>query len=64
MNLTILDILNVGRHLPPQADFKLIIGRDERENPFLEAYQSKYTSIKPVSHLGPLSLIDGKISVG
>lgn len=55
-------LLKVGRHLRPHADFKLIIGRDEGENHFLEAYQTQYTSIKPVSHLGPLSLIDGKIT--
>jgi tRNA-specific 2-thiouridylase len=53
-------LLKVGRHLRPHPDFKLIIGRDEGENHFLETYQHQYTSIKPISHLGPLSLIDGK----
>ncbi len=55
-------LLKVGRHIRPHPDFKLIIGRDKGENHFLEAYQHQYVSIKPISHLGPLSLIDGKIT--
>ncbi len=55
-------MLKVGRHIRPNPDFKLIIGRDEGENYFFESYQHQYTSIKPISHLGPLSLIDGKIN--
>lgn len=54
-------LLKVGRHIRPNSDFKLIIGRDEGENHFLESYQHQYISIKPISHSGPLSLIDGKI---
>lgn len=53
-------LLKVGRHLRPSPHFKLIIGRDEGENHFLEGYQQQFTSIKPVSHLGPLTLIDGQ----
>lgn len=55
-------LLKVGRHIRPNPDFKLIIGRDEGENHFLESYQHQYTSITPVSHLGPFSLIDGRIT--
>ncbi|MFM2323046.1 MAG: hypothetical protein RLZZ225_1199 [Pseudomonadota bacterium] len=55
-------LLKVGRHIRPAADFKLIIGRNEGENHFLESYQSQFTSIKPISHLGPFTLIDGKIT--
>lgn len=55
-------LLKVGRHIRPNTDFKLIIGRDEGENHFLETYQTQFTSIKPISHLGPLTLIDGKTS--
>jgi predicted ribosome quality control (RQC) complex YloA/Tae2 family protein len=52
----------VGRHIRPDADFKLIIGRNEGENHFLESYRSQFTSIKPISHLGPFTLMDGKIT--
>jgi tRNA-uridine 2-sulfurtransferase len=55
-------LLKVGRHIRPAPHFKLIIGRDEGENHFLEGYQHQFTSIKPISHLGPLSLIDGQTS--
>lgn len=53
-------LLKVGRHLRPSPHFKVIIGRDEGENHFLESYQPQFTSIKPVSHLGPFTLIDGQ----
>lgn len=55
-------LLKVGRHIRPAPHFKLIIGRDEGENYFLESYQYQFTSIKPISHLGPLSLIDGQVN--
>ena len=55
-------LLKVGRHIRPDADFKLIIGRNEGENHFLESYRSQFTSIKPISHLGPFTLMDGKIT--
>lgn len=55
-------LLKVGRHIRPAQHFKLIIGRDEGENHFLENYQYQFTSIKPISHLGPLTLIDGETS--
>ncbi len=54
-------LLKVGRHLRPASHFKLIIGRDESENYFLEGYQHQFTSIKAISHLGPLTLIDGQV---
>ena len=53
-------LLKVGRHIRPAPHFKLIIGRDEGENHFLEGYQHQFTSIKPISHLGSLTLIDGQ----
>ncbi|MES2998613.1 MAG: tRNA (5-methylaminomethyl-2-thiouridylate)-methyltransferase [Pseudomonadota bacterium] len=55
-------LLKVGRHIRPVPHFKLIIGRDEGENHFLEGYQTQFTSIKPLSHHGSLTLIDGQTS--
>ena len=54
-------LLKVGRHLRPRADFKIIVGREEGENRFLEGYRKRFTHIVPVSHLGPLVLLDGNI---
>jgi len=55
-------LLKVGRHLRPRAHFKLIIGREEGENNFLEGYRKQFTHLRTVSHNGPLVLIDGEIN--
>ncbi len=52
-------LLKVGRHLRPRPHFKLIIGREEGENRYLEGYRRQFTHLKPISHSGPLALIDG-----
>jgi tRNA U34 2-thiouridine synthase MnmA/TrmU len=54
-------LLKVGRHLRPRSNFKLIIGREEGENNFLEGYRRRFTNIRTVSHMGPLTLVDGEI---
>jgi len=52
-------LLKVGRHIRPSDHFKLIIGREEGENNFLQGYRKTYTWMKTTSHAGPLSLLDG-----
>lgn len=52
-------LLKVGRHLRPRPHFKLIVGREEGENKFLEGYRRHYVSFRAVSHVGPLALLDG-----
>jgi len=52
-------LLKVGRHLRPRPNFKLIIGREEGENRFLEGYRRSFTHLRTVSHGGPLVLVDG-----
>jgi len=54
-------LLKVGRHLRPRANFKIIVGREEGENRFLEGYRKRFISIIPTSHTGPLVLIDGEV---
>jgi hypothetical protein len=53
-------LLKVGRHLRPGANFKLIIGREEGENRFLEGYRKRFINMIPTSHTGPLVLLDGE----
>jgi tRNA-specific 2-thiouridylase len=53
-------LLKVGRHLRPRANFKIIVGREEGENRFLEGYRKRFISIIPTSHTGPLVLVDGE----
>ncbi len=55
-------LLKVGRHLRPRPHFKLIVGREEGENRFLEGYRKQFTHMIPISHPGPLVLIDGNIN--
>jgi len=57
-------LLKVGRHLRPRTHFKIIVGREEGENRFLEGYRKRFTSIIPTSHTGPLVLIDGELGPG
>jgi len=53
-------LLKVGRHLRPAPHFKVIMGREQGENKYLEGYRKQFISLLPVSHMGPLMLIDGK----
>lgn len=52
-------LLKVGRHLRPRPNFKLIVGRDEGENNFLQGYRRRFTHLDATSHTGPLVLLDG-----
>lgn len=52
-------LLKVGRHLRPRPHFKMIIGREDGENRFLEGYRKQFTHLVTTSHNGPLTLIDG-----
>lgn len=54
-----LMLLKVGRHIRPNSNFKLIVAREEGEVNFLSGYARQYSSINPISHSGPLALIDG-----
>ncbi len=53
-------LLKVGRHIRPNPRFKLIVGREEGENRFLEGYRKQFTHLYPESHPGPLVLLDGE----
>jgi len=55
-------LLKVGRHLRPAPHFKVIIGREEGENRFLEGYRKQYLYLRTRSHKGPLVLVDGDVS--
>jgi len=52
-------LLKVGRHIRPRPHFKLIVGREEGENNFLQGYAKIFTTLKTSSHPGPLVLLDG-----
>lgn len=56
-------LLKVGRHIRPAPNFKLIIGREEGENNYLSGYRHDFVSMTPISHNGPLALVDGEASL-
>jgi len=53
-------LLKVGRHVRPNDRFKLIIGREEGENNFLQGYRKLFTHLRVKDYAGPLVLLDGK----
>jgi tRNA-uridine 2-sulfurtransferase len=55
-------LLKVGRHLRPRPNFKIIVGREEGENNFLEGYRHQFAHLRATSHVGPLVLVDGEVS--
>ncbi len=55
-----LMMLKVGRHIRPNARFKMIIAREEGEVKFLEGYRNQYANLYPTNCNGPLALIDGE----
>ena len=53
-------LLKVGRHVRPAPHYKLIVGREEGENNWLEGYRHEFDCIRVLSHNGPLTLVDGQ----
>jgi tRNA U34 2-thiouridine synthase MnmA/TrmU len=52
-------LLKVGRHLRPRPHFKLIIGREEGENNFLQGYKHQFITLRAIDHASALALLDG-----
>jgi len=52
-------LLKVGRHLRPRPHFKLIIGREEGENNYLEGYCANFIHLRVKDYNGPLTLLEG-----
>ncbi len=53
-------LLKAGRHLRINKKTKLILGRDQSENNFLEGYKRLFTHLRLKDFNGPLVLIDGE----
>ncbi len=52
-------LLKVGRHLRPMPHYKLIVGREDGENKFLQGYKNSFITFKTMDCPGPLTLLDG-----
>jgi tRNA-specific 2-thiouridylase len=53
-------MLKMGRHFRLAPHLKIIIGREEGENRFMQGYKNQLVSIYPTSHNGALALVDGE----
>lgn len=53
-------MLKMGRHFRLAPHLKVIIGREEGENHFMQGYKRQFVSIFPTSHPGALCLVDGE----
>ncbi len=53
-------MLKMGRHFRLAPHLKIIIGREEGENNFMQGYKNQFVSIFPTSHPGALCLVDGE----
>ncbi|HFD11146.1 MAG TPA: tRNA (5-methylaminomethyl-2-thiouridylate)-methyltransferase [Crenotrichaceae bacterium] len=52
-------LLKVGRHIRPKSHYKMIVAREEGETRFLQGYKKQFPHLQPISHNGPLTLLDG-----
>lgn len=59
MDVEDIFILGVGRHFRLAPHLKLIVGRDEVENNFLDHYTRDHWSAKATSHPGPTAIVMG-----
>ncbi|MFW6134283.1 MAG: hypothetical protein ACOC5R_01760 [Elusimicrobiota bacterium] len=56
-----IDLLNKGRHFRISDNFKVIVGRDEKENKLLdEISDKKNVKMKAANFVGPLCIGDGR----
>ena len=55
-------LLKVGRHIRPRPGFKLVVGREDGENRFLQGYRRQFTSLQVSDGRGPLALVDGVVT--
>ena len=54
-------LLKVGRHIRPKKHFKLIIGREDGENKYMEGYRKQFVHMHASSCVGPSVLVDGEL---
>ena len=53
-------LLKVGRQLRLGDSLKIVVGRDEAENKFLERFTSRYINMDVVGFGSPLTLVEGE----
>jgi len=64
MRIEDFEILKAGRHFRLSKTTKVIIGRDDHENRFLEQFEEGRWKIMILDHPGPLALVEGDPAEG
>ncbi|NVM04753.1 MAG: hypothetical protein HWN67_20705 [Candidatus Helarchaeota archaeon] len=54
-----LNLLKVGRHFRISNKTKIIVGRDEAENIYLECFSKGLMKLRTIDTAGPLTVVDG-----
>ncbi|OIO55187.1 MAG: tRNA (5-methylaminomethyl-2-thiouridylate)-methyltransferase [Alphaproteobacteria bacterium CG_4_10_14_0_2_um_filter_63_37] len=54
-------LLKVGRHLRINPQYKLIVGREEGENHYLQGYSDRFDTLRAEVVPGPVVLVDGNL---
>jgi tRNA-specific 2-thiouridylase len=55
-------LLKVGRHFRPSERFKVVVGRDEVENKFLERYANENRALlTSIDVVGPVTIAEGRL---
>lgn len=57
-----LALLPIGRHFRFNKHFKIIIGRDEGENNFLNAFRNRYPNMLVKDYNTPLTILQGELT--
>jgi tRNA U34 2-thiouridine synthase MnmA/TrmU len=57
-------LLGVGRHFRLDAGLKIIVGRDETENNFLDYYTRSHPYAQAADHPGPTAIVLGEVGDG
>jgi tRNA-specific 2-thiouridylase len=55
-------LLKVGRHLRVSPDLKVIVGRDESENQYLDSVAGEMTRLETIDVMGPVVFAEGDLT--
>lgn len=57
-----LTLLKVGRHLRVSSDFKVVVGRNEHENHFIDVNFGHLTRLEAMGVVGPVVIAEGSLT--
>jgi len=60
--LTDIELMKIGRHLRLNKNCKIIVGRNEQENNYIEKFKNEYITLECVNYPGALILVEGPVN--